>query len=289
MNTLDLAGTVGATLRDAARALARLPTPRLDAEVLLAHALGWPRTRLITNREYVLTVSERRRFETLIAGRAAGRPVAYLRGRQEFWSLDLEVSDAVLVPRADTEVLVEAALARLPIDEPRTVADLGTGSGAIALAIASERPQAFIVALDVSDTALAVAESNRRRHGFGHVAGVRGHWTEALASNRFDLVVANPPYLPAGDPALAGDGVRCEPRTALVADGEGLAALRTIARTAGRVLVPGGWLLVEHGARQGDDVRALLEPDFVDVHTLADLAGHARVSCARRRTARNGR
>ncbi|MGD9601991.1 MAG: peptide chain release factor N(5)-glutamine methyltransferase [Gammaproteobacteria bacterium] len=289
MNAREPAGSVGATLHDAAGSLARLPTPRLDAEVLLAHVLDWPRARLIAHREHLLTVRQREHFATLIAARAAGTPVAYLRGRHEFWSLDLEVSDAVLVPRADTEVLVEAALVRMPLHVPCTVADLGTGSGAIALAIASERPRAFIVALELSGAALAVAEANRRRHGFGHVAAVRGRWTEALAPDRFDLLVANPPYLAAEDPALGDDGVRCEPRAALVADAAGLADLRTLARTAGRVLVAGGWLLVEHGARQAGHVRDLLATEFTDVDTVIDLAGHARVTCARKRISPDGR
>lgn len=280
--------TINEALRHATVALAHLPSPRLDAEVLLGHALGWPRSRLICERDSTLGAAERAVFDALVGARAEGRPVAQLRGAQEFWSLDLEISDAVLVPRAETELLVALTLARSPPHAAATIADLGTGSGAVALALAHERPRAFVLALDYAGGALAVAAANRQRLGISNMACVRGNWLAALAARRFDFIVANPPYVAQDDPALTGPGVRFEPAAALIAGADGLGDLRVIADTAARALNGEGWLLLEHGAAQGPAVRELLQLDFNEVTTARDLAGLERVTCGRRKACCDG-
>jgi release factor glutamine methyltransferase len=209
--------------------------------------------------------------------RLAGEPVAYLTGRREFWSLDLEVTPDVLVPRPETELLVERALAVLAGVQAPAVLDLGTGSGAIALAIASTRPDAAVTATDASPAALAVAERNARRLGISNVSFRAGDWYAALDRGRFDVILSNPPYVAAGDPALAA--LAHEPLRALVAGPDGLAALAAVAAGARERLRPGGWLLVEHGAGQGAAVRDLLtRAGLASVATRADLAGHERAS-----------
>lgn len=192
----------------------------------------------------------RARFEALLARRQAGEPVAYLLGRQGFWSLELEVSPATLIPRPETELLVELALARLPAGQSLRVADLGTGSGAIALALARERPQAHVVATDASAEALTVARRNAARLGLGRVEFRDGDWLVPLAQERFDLIASNPPYIEQDDPHLAQGDLRFEPPAALASGADGLDAIRVIVRDAGRHLHPGGWLLLEHGWNQ---------------------------------------
>ena len=223
-----------------------------------------------------------RRFERLLARRAGGEPVAYLTGRREFWSLDLEVTPAVLVPRPETEHLVEAALELIPSTARIRLADLGTGCGAIALALARERPGCRIIATDASAAALALAASNAARLRIGNVEFRRGHWCTALGEERPALIVTNPPYVRAGDPHLQGDGVRYEPREALVAGGDGLDAIREIVSCAARHLAPEGRLLLEHGAAQSETVHRLLaEHHFNDIAHFRDYAGRDRVACAR--------
>lgn len=254
----------------------------VDGELLLAEALGRSRGWLYAHPEAAVPAPARARFETLLARRQAGEPVAYLLARQGFWSLELEVGPATLIPRPETECLVELALARLPVGQPLRVADLGTGSGAIALALARERPQARLVATDASAEALTVARRNAARLGLGRVEFREGDWLVPLAQERFDLIASNPPYIEQDDPHLAQGDLRFEPPAALASGADGLDAIRVIVRDAGRHLHPGGWLLLEHGWRQGAAVRALLEvAGFTEVATERDLEGRDRVSLGR--------
>jgi release factor glutamine methyltransferase len=276
-----MAETVAEALRAATAAL-DTDEARAEAERLLAHALGRDRTWLYAHADEVLDAAAQAQFDALVAARRVGQPVAYLLGDAGFWSLSLAVTPDVLIPRPDTERLVELALERLPPEELSRVADLGTGSGAIALALARERPQARIIATDASALALAVASANARRLGIANVEFRHGDWLQPLAAERCALIVSNPPYIAAQDPHLAQGDLRFEPRTALVSGADGLDAIRAIARDAPRHLQPGGWLLLEHGWEQGAEVRALLEAAGLrDVFTATDLGGRDRVSGGR--------
>jgi len=256
-------------------------SPRLDAEVLLCHALDKPRSFLHAWPEKVPEPEQAERFEALVTARAEGRPVAHLTGRREFWSLELAVTPATLIPRPDTETLVAAALELLPAEGGR-LADLGTGSGAIALAIARERPACRVVATDRSPAALAVARDNAARLGLANVEFRQGDWCAPLNDERFALVVSNPPYIPAGDPHLARGDLRFEPPAALASGADGLDDIRRIAACAPRHLEPGGWLLLEHGYDQAAAVTALLGAQgFAELRSWPDLAGHLRVSGGR--------
>jgi release factor glutamine methyltransferase len=249
----------------------------LDAGLLLAHILGISRTRLLAHTEMALEPSAAGRYAALVERRARGEPLAYLTGRREFWSLELAVTPAVLVPRPETELLVERALALHGAAHGR-IADLGTGCGAVALALACERPHWQITATDVSAAALAVARANAARLGLG-VDFREGDWFVPLAGRRFDLVVSNPPYVDAGDPALAAGALAYEPPLALTPGADALASLRAIARQAPRHLAPGGWLLLEHGATQGLAVRReLVLAGFRYVRSHPDPGGHERVT-----------
>ena len=252
---------------------------RVDAEALLLHVLRQPRSWLFAHADDALDTDVRTAFEALVARRAAGEPVAYLTGRRGFWTLELEVTPATLIPRPETELLVELALERLPRDMACRVADLGTGSGAIALALASERPQAQVVATDASADALTVACRNAQRLGIANVRFVQGDWLAPLVGERFALVVSNPPYIEAADPHLAQGDLRYEPAAALASGADGFDAIRRIVADACAHLEPGGWLLFEHGWNQGDAARALLrEAGYVQVFTAQDLEARDRVS-----------
>ena len=252
---------------------------RLDAEVLLAAALNRPRSYLLAWPEQSVAPESVARFAAWLERRRNGEPVAYLLGRREFWSLELEVTTDTLIPRPETELLVELALARLPADQPLTVADLGTGSGAIALALALERPQARIIATDQSLAALAVARRNARQLNLAHVEFRQGDWCGPLARERFDLIIANPPYVAVNDPRWRQGGLRFEPPAALIAGPDGLDALRMIIAQAPDYLQPGGGLLLEHGYDQGEAVPALLrERGFNPVADHQDSAGLSRAS-----------
>jgi release factor glutamine methyltransferase len=260
------------------RLAATSATPALDAEVLLAHALGSHRARLQSHADEERSDAERCAFEQLVARRASGEPVAYIVGAKEFWSLRLSVSEAVLVPRPETELLVERALALGGISELQAL-DLGTGAGAIALALAHERPQWRIAASDASAAAIAVARANATALGLDRVEFVCGSWFEPLAGRRFDFILANPPYVAAGDPLLAATELRFEPRIALSPGEDAFAALRLIIRAAPAHLTRGGWLLLEHGATQADEVaRELVVRGFRHVRSQRDLAGHERMT-----------
>ena len=265
-------------LLQAAAATGDDATPALDTELLLAHALGVGRARLRSHGEDVPTAAAAASFLALIERRAAGEPIAYILGRKEFWTLELAVSAAVLVPRPETELLVERALTLHAGDEAR-VADLGTGSGAIALALASARPRWQIVATDISAAALAVARANAVSLGLQRTEMVQGDWLACLPGRTFDLLLSNPPYVAAGDPALAQPELMREPRLALVAVEDGLAALRAIMRAAPAHLEPGGWLLLEHGATQAAAVAGeLVARGFAQVRSHRDLAGRERMT-----------
>ncbi|GAB3370342.1 peptide chain release factor N(5)-glutamine methyltransferase [Azotobacter armeniacus] len=256
------------------------PSPRLDAEWLLAAALGKPASYLRTWPERAVPAEVAVRFAADLARRRAGEPVAYILGRQGFWSLDLEVAPATLIPRPDTELLVETALALLPAS-PAKVLDLGTGSGAIALALAAERPAWQLTGVDRVSEAVALAERNRLRLGLGNVAFLCSDWFSALAGQRFELIASNPPYIAAGDLHLALGDVRFEPASALVAGADGLDDIRRIIAAAPDHLAAGGWLLLEHGFEQAGAVRVLLARGFAEVHSRRDLGGHERISLGR--------
>ena len=255
---------------------------RHEAEMLLLHVLGRERGWLFAHATDLLDPATADAFAALLQRRIAGAPVAYLLGRRGFWTLDLAVSPATLIPRPETERLVELALERLPEGMPLRIADLGTGSGAIALALASERPLAQIVATDMSADALAVAAGNARQHGLANVAFRQGSWHAPLAEERFDLIASNPPYIASDDPHLAQGDLRFEPATALASGHDGLDDIRLIIAGAPAHLQPGGWLLMEHGWDQGEAIRALLEgAGFVEVETALDLEQRDRVSLGR--------
>lgn len=253
-----------------------------EVEVLLGHALGKDRAWLYAHADDVLAVDGALRFHALLMRRAAGEPLAYIVGRREFWSLDLAVTRDVLIPRPETELLVELALRRIPQIVQLDIADLGTGSGAIALAIARERPIARMVATDASVAALDVARANARRLGIGNVEFAHGDWCAALSGRRFDVIVSNPPYIAETDAHLQQGDLRFEPRAALASGADGLDAIRSIVHAAPAHLQPGAWLLLEHGFGQGAAVRELLERrGFQDVSTAVDLEGRERVSGGR--------
>ncbi|SDX81530.1 release factor glutamine methyltransferase [Allochromatium warmingii] len=270
-----------ALLQRAVMALAAVPdaTPRLEAELLLSEATGWTRTALLAWPERIPSAAAMATFETLLTRRLAGEPIAYLRGRQAFWTLELRVTPDTLIPRPETELLVELALDRLDAPRPLQLADLGTGSGAIAAALASERPNWSLLATDRSAAALTIAHENFCALGLERICCVQMSWLTALAAASLDAILSNPPYIAGQDPHLDSGDLRFEPRSALTPGGDGLDAIRAITADAGRCLRPGGLLAVEHGYDQGAAVRDLLTvAGFHQVATHADLAGLARVT-----------
>ncbi len=272
-----------ATVADALRCSAELAdisnTPRLDVEVLLAHAIGKDRTYLFTWPEHDLSSDQINHFESLLERRKSGEPVAYITGVREFWSLPLAVSKATLIPRPETEILVQAAL-DLCLPATARVLDLGTGTGAIALALATERPQWSVVAVDNVPEAVALAQGNCEKLALSNVVIKQSDWFSALERTEpFDLIVSNPPYIDVQDPHLVQGDVRFEPRSALVAEQKGLAEIEHIAKTVGDFLNSGAWLMFEHGFEQGNAVRNLLgKYGFSEVITQTDFAGRDRVT-----------
>lgn len=285
--TADRASQTPLSVRSVLQAAGKRVAP-LDARILLQHALGAGRAQLSANSERRLTRSELDTFEPLLGRRQDGEPVAYIIGRREFFSLDFEVTPAVLIPRPETEVLVELTLVRIPPEQDFRVLDLGTGSGAIAILLARHRPAAEITGTDISEKALAIAERNARNLlAAGGAATtnprfIHSDWFAGLAGKRFDLIVANPPYVAALDPHLTEGDVRFEPRLALVAGDDGLSCIRRIVDRAPRHLSAGGWLLFEHGYDQAGACRELLgSAGFFEILSQPDLAGIPRVAGGR--------
>ena len=265
-------------------ATASLRIDRIDAEWLLLHVLQQSHGWLFAHRNDPLPAAAADAFDALVRRRVDGEPVAYLTGTRGFWSLALEVDPAVLIPRPETELLVELALERLSAREPLRVADLGTGSGAIALAIANERPLARVVGVDASVAALDLAARNARRLGLQNVDFRPGDWCEPLRGEHYDLMASNPPYIALGDPHLTRGDLRFEPTMALASGVDGLDAIRRIVRDAPAHLAPRGWLLLEHGREQSAAVRALMQQaGLCDIATHQDLERRDRITLGRGR------
>jgi release factor glutamine methyltransferase len=261
------------------QALAQCCLAPIDAKVLLAHVLACNRAWLAAHELDPLTREQADAFAALVRRRVAGEPVAYLTGRREFWGLDLSVSPDVLIPRPETETLVEFALSKLPGDRPARVLDLGTGSGAIALALAHDRPRAEVLATDRSEAALAVARDNALRLDIRNVSFAVADWYAGVPASSWDLIVSNPPYIGVVDPHLQEGDLRYEPVAALSPGVDGHSALRIIVAGARQRLVKGGWLAVEHGYDQSQAVQALLrDAGLTGVVALRDLAGILRVA-----------
>lgn len=264
-----------------ALAAGRLPgdEARAEAEILLAHALGKSRSWLYAHADDPFPEPAEISFRDLIARRIRGEPVAHILGAQEFWSLPLVVTSDTLIPRPETELLVELALQRLVLDAPLRVLDLGTGSGAIALAIAHERPRVSVTAIDRNARALDVARKNGARLAPGRIRFLAGDWFSPVQGEMFDLIVSNPPYVAIGDVHLSQGDLRFEPELALVAGDDGLDCIRRIVEQARRFLAPSAWLLIEHGLTQGAQVRALMLDDgLLDARTFTDLEQRDRVT-----------
>ncbi|MBZ5489115.1 peptide chain release factor N(5)-glutamine methyltransferase [Halomonas aquamarina] len=287
--------TLDALLQKAARRLqaAGSASPRLDAEVLLAYVTGHDRTWLYTWGDRECPPWEHARFDALIAARIQGQPVAYLTGEREFWGLKLATSKDTLIPRPDTETLVEAALRRVATRKGRLL-DLGTGTGAIALAFASEQPGWQVYGVDLRPGAVALAQRNAETLALNNARFMQSNWFSAFekGGERFDLIVSNPPYIAADDPHLHQGDVRFEPTSALVADTGGLADLLYLVGAARDYLADAGWLMLEHGYRQAASVRAALaEAGYQAIESIRDLSGHERITLGRRQEpapARNG-
>ncbi|MDC9594101.1 peptide chain release factor N(5)-glutamine methyltransferase [Xenorhabdus sp. IM139775] len=273
-------------LQYAARQLTESDSPKRDAEILLQYVTGRTRTYLIAFNETLISPEEARLLDAFLARRLQGEPVAYIVGEREFWSLPLTVSPATLIPRPDTECLVEKALELLP-DSPAHILDLGTGTGAIALALASERHDCYITGVDINPDAVTLAKHNAERNAeklffhppFHNVNFLQSEWFSAVGGRQFDMIVSNPPYIDELDPHLCEGDVRFEPATALIAAQNGMADLQTIIEQARHFLLPNGWLLLEHGWKQGIVVRNLfLENGYQQIATFQDYGGNERIT-----------
>ena len=266
-----------------AQALAGAQLDTIDARALLRHACGVNDAYLVAHSNETLSAAQSAAYGALVCRRAAGEPIAYIVGMREFFSLDFKVTPAVLIPRPETELLVEFALERIEAERSGSVLDLGTGSGCIAIAVAKHLPRAKVVAADNSAAALAVARENAARHATPNLELIESDWFSALGDKRFDLIVANPPYVAAGDPHLSEGDLPAEPAAALVAGNDGLDCVRAIVQAAPRYLNCGGWLALEHGYDQAERCRELLSTaGLEEVFTRTDLAGVERVSGGRR-------
>ncbi|BBT70670.1 release factor glutamine methyltransferase [Klebsiella sp. WP8-S18-ESBL-06] len=255
-------------------------SPRRDAEILLGHVTGKSRTQILAFDETTLSAAQAETLTQLLARRQNGEPIAHLVGSREFWSLPLFVSPATLIPRPDTECLVEQALARLP-QRPCRILDLGTGTGAVALALASERPDCQLTAVDYIADAAALAQRNADHLGITNVTIMQSDWFSALSPQRFAMIVSNPPYIDEQDEHLSQGDVRFEPKTALVAGDSGLADLAHIVNQGRDWLEPGGYMLLEHGWRQGAAVRALFtSAGYAQVQTCRDYGDNDRLTLA---------
>lgn len=277
---MTTAPSIHSALQNAQKTLREVSdTARIDAEILLAHVLDCTRTYLRTWPEHALTIEQHEQFLKLLARRLAGEPIAHLTGKRDFWDMTLRVTTDTLIPRPETETLVELALAKIPPDASWRIADLGTGSGAIALAIARERPQCQITATDISPAALEVARDNAARLKIQNIRFALGRWLEPLAGEQFEMIVSNPPYIHPTDPHLHQGDLRFEPRTALQSGPDGLSDIRTICTEARQHLRPPGWLLLEHGYDQGNAVPSILrELGYQQIQMTRDMAQNDRVS-----------
>ncbi len=256
-------------------------SPRLDAEILLCRSIDVARSYVFAHPDDELDELSQGRFDALVRRRADGEPMAYITGTREFWSHELLVTPATLVPRPETELLVDLALREIPRKAEWRILDLGTGSGAIAIAIAGERPLCNVTATDISAQALAVAKENVRQAGLGNVECVEGNWAAAVADRQFDMIVTNPPYVRADDEAL--QALRFEPVSALASGADGLDDIRTLALDCPALLPESGWLLIEHGTEQPEAVASILgAAGWTDIRCHNDLAGLPRVTVARR-------
>lgn len=273
--------TLDEALQQAVMVLGAGSDARHDAEILLCHVLNCSPVKLLTGSAQMLTAKQQSHFQQLLTARQTGQPIAYLLGWRGFWDLELTVTTDTLIPRPDTELLVTLALAKMPASA--RCADLGTGSGAIALTLAKQRPDTFWLASDFSMPALKVARNNALVNQIGNVIFVCSDWTAMLAANSLDLLVSNPPYIADTDPHLLQGDLRFEPHTALAAGPDGLDDIRQIIEQAGRVLKPGGWLMIEHGWQQSAAVQALFsQASFQDVSGHRDFGGKDRVVIGRR-------
>ncbi|MFT5571428.1 MAG: release factor glutamine methyltransferase [Cryomorphaceae bacterium] len=248
-------------------------TPRIDAEILLQHATQESLAWLIARGDNHASSDHMKSFFALLEQRQAGQPIAYICGYRDFWTLTLKVNQDVLIPRSDTETLVEQSLEKISADLPCNLLDLGTGSGAIALALASERSQAQVLAVDSQEKALIVAKQNAESNGLKNVDFLHSNWFENIPNeHKFDLIAANPPYVEAGDPHLEQGDLRFEPDTALIADKHGLADLQTIINNSPKYLKKNGWLLVEHGYKQAEQVKQLFsQSGFCEIELFTDI------------------
>jgi len=277
-------GALQDALLTAYQDLAPLENPRLDAEILLAHVLKKPRSFLLAWPEQMLTVEQSQQFLRLLEYRLEGKTIAHILGEKEFWSLSLEVTQDTLIPRPDTELLVERVLHTLPADIPQTVADLGTGSGAIALAIAKERPHWQIIATDNYPATLAVARRNADKLSLKNVTFYAGDWCEALPPGLLHAVISNPPYIAFGDPHLLSPELSCEPHHALVSGHDGLQALNIIIEQAHKHLAQDGWLFLEHGFDQALAVREKMKKaGYKNSCTYRDLGENPRVTVGQKK------
>ena len=280
---LPPANSIGTAVKQATTRLTDLsPSPRLDAELLLAHCLRCDRSHLRAWPERLISAEHATRFWQFISQRAEGIPLAYLTGEKEFWSRTFRVTPSILIPRPDTETLIEAALAIIPPEAPWHILDMGSGSGIIAITLAMERPNTRVLAIDCSPEALAITRGNADRYQLQNLEIRQSHWFSAIArQHRFDLIASNPPYLAAGDPHLSQDGIRHEPLTALVSGPKGLDDLTLISREAPYYLRPGGVLLLEHGYDQAQALRQILTTrGYHGIQHHADLQGHPRITRA---------
>lgn len=251
----------------------------IDAEVLLMHCCAIDRSKLWTQEQQLLTTEQYDEFQRLLRLRHQGHPIAHLTGEKEFWSLPFTISPNTLIPRPETELLVQQALLRIAETSALSIADLGTGSGNIAAAIGHERPDSEIVAIDIDTDVVSVARQNFETLGLTNIDCLPGSWCEPLGKRRFDVIVSNPPYIAKDDPHLHQGDVAHEPGLALIAGSDGLSVIRVIIEQARQHLEPGGWLLLEHGFDQRDDVgRLLLQQHYINIQCYYDLSGHARVT-----------
>jgi release factor glutamine methyltransferase len=273
---------IQSALTEASAALATLSdSPELDAEILLCLILEKPRTYLRTWPKKQLHAQQRIQFKALLKKRVQGTPIAYITGHREFWSRDFKVNPDVLIPRPDTELLIELSLPLISKVKSSKLIDLGTGSGNIAITLAAERPYAQIIATDISETALKVAKQNADRHHCRNIRFVQTSWFSEISETTFDLVISNPPYIAPNDPHLHQGDLRFEPQQALIAEDNGLKDISLIAESACKHLKEGGYLLIEHGYDQQRQVQAIFESfDYANIQTHTDLGGNPRVTLA---------